>query len=112
MKLTKSQLKQIIKEEVSKVLGETPSNVPNDDAFRAWLTRAAETQNTEITEEKIDEGLENVNLENLKVVYDAAEHFIKQPEMLSATIGVAGGAFLNQLADIFKEKKPKTKERQ
>ena len=36
MKITKSQLKQIIKEEVSKVLDEAPNNAPDADAFRAW----------------------------------------------------------------------------
>ena len=102
MKITKPQLKEIIKEEASKILDEAPNNTPDAEAFRAWLTRAAETQNTEITEEKIDEGVEGLTPENLKIVADVAEHFIKQPEVIAATIGAAGFALINQLADLFK----------
>ena len=47
MKITKTQLKEIIKEEASKILDEAPNN-------------------TEITEEKIDEGVEGLTPENLK----------------------------------------------
>tara|TARA_R110002020_G_scaffold165109_4_gene352395 strand:- start:974 stop:1255 length:282 start_codon:yes stop_codon:yes gene_type:complete len=83
MKITKTQLKEIIKEEASKILDEAPNN-------------------TEITEEKIDEGVEGLTPENLKIVADVAEHFIKQPEVIAATIGAAGFALINQLADLFK----------
>jgi hypothetical protein len=83
MKITKTQLKEIIKEEASKILDEAPNN-------------------TEITEEKIDEGVEGPTPENLKIVADVAEHFIKQPEVIAATIGAAGFALINQLADLFK----------
>ena len=106
MKITKSQLKQIIKEEVSKVLDEAPNSTPDADAFRAWLTRAAETQNTEITEEKIDEGLENITPENLKIVADAAKALVTQPEVLAMIAGTAGVTVVKQLADFFKGKKP------
>ena len=55
MKITKTQLKEIIKEEASKVLDEAPNNTPDADAFRAWLTRAAETHDSENIEEKLKE---------------------------------------------------------
>mgnify|MGYP003662708503 CR=1 FL=1 len=74
MKITKTQLKQIIKEELKKTL-EVRS---------------------------LDEGLENVSPENLQIVADAAKHFIEQPEVLMGTIGTAGVALVNQLASLFK----------
>jgi len=74
MKITKSQLKQIIKEELE-------------------LTMESR---------ELDEGLENVTPENLQLVADAAQHFIRQPEVLAATIGTAGVALINQLATLFK----------
>ena len=74
MKITKTQLKQIIKEELEKTL-EVRS---------------------------LDEGFENVSPENLQIVADAAKHFIEQPEVLMGTIGTAGVALVNQLASLFK----------
>ena len=72
MKITKTQLKQIIKEEVSKVLDEAPNNAPDADAFRAWLTRASEN----ITEANSDDEPESRELEPEEGL-DAADHAIE-----------------------------------
>ena len=82
MKITKSQLKQIIKEEVSKVLDETPNNAPDADAFRAWLTRASEN----ITEDNSDGEPESRELEPEEGI-DAADHAIEIVKALKDLIG-------------------------
>ena len=82
MKITKSQLKQIIKEEVSKIFDET--------------------QNVEIAEEKIDEGFENITPENPGLVADVVQKFVQQPEVLALVTGGAGVALVNQLAALIK----------
>jgi hypothetical protein len=74
MKITKSQLKQIIKEELENAL----------------------------EEQELDEGLENLTPENLELVAMAAKHFANQPEVLAATIGASGVALIKQLADLGK----------
>jgi len=57
MKITKSLLKQIIKEEISKVLDGTPNNAPDAASFRAWLTRAAEVHHHRNITEEASRGL-------------------------------------------------------
>ena len=82
MKITKSQLKQIIKEEISKVLDEAPNNAPDADAFRAWLTRASEN----ITEDNSDDEPESRELEPEEGL-DAADHAIEIVKALKDLIG-------------------------
>ena len=78
MKITKSQLKQIIKEELELVM----------------------------ESRELDEGLENITPENLKIVADAAKALVTQPEVLAMIAGTAGVTVVKQLADFFKGKKP------
>ena len=66
MKITKSELKKIIKEELE-------ANQP------------------------VQEGLENINPENLEVVMKAVEHFATQPAVMSA---LAAGGLVAALAKI------------
>lgn len=82
MKITKRQLKQIIKEEISKVLDEAPNNAPDADAFRAWLTRASKN----ITEDNSDDEPESRELEPEEGL-DAADHAIEIVKALKVLIG-------------------------
>lgn len=83
MKITKSQLRRIIKEEISKVLDEAPNNAPDADAFRAWLTRASDN----ITEDNSDDKKESDSKElEPEEALDAADHAVEIVDALKDLI--------------------------
>ena len=76
MKITKRQLKQIIKEEISKVLDKVPNNTPDADTFRTWPTITS--KNITEAEDNSDDEKESDSRELApEEGLDAAEHAIE-----------------------------------
>jgi hypothetical protein len=79
MKINKSQLKQIIKEEVKNL-------------------------KTNPQDEKLEEGLEQLTPENIELLFKVMEKFVTEPAIVTA-LGVGGlGAAIDQMKDRLKSK--------
>jgi len=125
MKITRSQLKQIIKEEFEDITegaftgASSADHVDNAvDVFRgfvkdvgnvpmaieamemAFLAAQGKPYISEANDEELEEGLEGINPENLEILAKAAHHFATQPAVMMALAAGGLGAAIMKIKEL------------